>query len=240
MSTTTTPKPASTGIVIPATRLKAVQELAATARSAGEQIAASEDATEKAFITAAGVNAIREQLTGPIMADILQLADTPLGFRTDRPPGAKGRNGDSLKPYPDAVYKDVLTQALIRGLRIVGNEFNIIAGNLYVTKQGLRRLIKDYPGLKNFRHNVQYPEMRGGGAVVGCRASWTLNGVADSLVCEGDYAIPIKVNNSMGADAIQGKAESKLWKRVFERISGSDFDLDEEVDPAPEATTDQS
>lgn len=213
------------GALMPKARLDAVRKLAATARQANQTIAEANDETEKAFLIAAGVGAIREAINGPILADILQLANTPLGFKTDRPPGAKDRNGNAMKPYPESVYKDVLTEALIRGLRVIGNEINIIAGNLYVTKEGLRRLIREFPGLRNFDSRIGIPRMIGENAVVACKASWTIEGKPDSIECEGDYAIPIRVNKAMGADAIIGKAESKLWKRAYEKLTGSEFDL---------------
>ena len=219
------------GALMPKARLDAVRKLAATARQANQTIAEAHAETEKAFVIAAGVGAIREAISGEILNDILQLANTPLGFKTDRPPGAKDRNGNQMKPYPDAVYKDVLTEALIRGLRVIGNEINIIAGNLYVTKEGLRRLIREFPGLRNFDSRIGVPKMVNEvNAVVPCKASWMLDGKPDSIECEGDYAIPIRVNKAMGTDAVIGKAESKLWKRVYEKLTGSEFDLSSDAE----------
>lgn len=177
---------------------------------------------ERAFMLANGVKALRKLLSGEAMEDIMALQNTALGFRTDKPgPG-----------YDETIVREALIEATIRGVYPVGNEFNIIAGRCYVTKEGFTRLLRDYPGLTNLRITLGVPLLRDGGAVVKCAASWHLDGNADSIECE----IPIRVNNGMGADAILGKAERKLRARIWNHITGSIMETpDGEAGEAPVA-----
>ena len=184
----------------------------------------------KGLIMARSMKMLRSLLTDKVMADVMELMNTPLGFRTDKDPSrpVKNKEGkwESPKPYELSVVRDVMIQALLRGLRPTGNEINIIAGNLYVTKEGYERLLREFPGLSKFAVAIGVPAMQGDvGALVPCRASWELNGKPDSLLCEkvdaSDYRIPIRVNSMMGADAIQGKAKSKLYRRIYERLTGT-------------------
>ena len=161
---------------------------------------------ERAVILAAGIRGLRSLLTGEMMSDVMALQNTALGFRTDKPGG-----------YDEATVREALIEATLRGVYPVGNEFNIIAGRCYVTKEGFTRLLREYPGLSNLRLDLGIPQLRDGGAIVRCKATWTLDGQPDELECE----IPIRVNQGMGADAILGKAERKLRARVWNRLTGS-------------------
>jgi len=178
----------------------------------------------KGLIMARAMKTLRGLLTPKVMEDVMELQGTPLGFRTDK---------DTCGGYKPEAVRDLLIQALIRGLQPVGNQINIIAGNLYVTKEGFERLLREMPGLKSLSIQVGVPVTKDGGALVPCKASWKFNGVADELVCEAgaeaDYRIAVKVNGGMGVDAIHGKAKSKLYRRIYERLTGTTVE-DGEVD----------
>lgn len=162
---------------------------------------------EQAVKLAAGVKALRGLLVGPMMEDIMALQNTPLGFRTDKPNGG----------YDEATVREAVIEGLIRGLYPVANQFNIIAGRFYCTKEGYTSSLRDYPELRNLRLELGVPMMRDGGAIVKCGGTWSILGVEDSITCE----IPIRVNSGMGADAILGKAERKLRARIWNRLTGS-------------------
>lgn len=234
MSTALQEKQTQAIAIMPAARVAEVAKLAATAKEASKQILTAPDEHTKAFIMAHSIIAIKSALTDAIMRDVMTLANSPLGFKTDRPPGAKNKDGKELKPYPACVVRDVVVQALLRGLRMTGNEINIIAGNLYVTKEGCRRLVREFPGLRNLKLQCGVPKTQSGGALVEAKASWVCDGRPDSLVCEGAYAIPIKVNTAMGADAILGKAESKMYRRIYEQLVGSAVMLPDSDEPEAE------
>jgi hypothetical protein len=117
---------------------------------------------------------------------------------------------------------------------VTGNEINIIAGNLYVTKEGFERLLSEMPGLTNLKIQVGVPATSEGGALVPARSQWLYHGVADAMVWEkedtADYRIPIKVNSAMGIDAIMGKAKSKVLRNIFARISGTQLAVVDDAD----------
>lgn len=184
---------------------------------------------------------LRAMLTPEIMQPIMQLMDTDLGFRTDRDPKQKNKEGQYNTPYHVDTIRDVVIEAKLRGFHIVGNEINVIAGRMYGAKNGFRRKLTDgktFPGLSGFRDSYEVPRMIADkGAIIKCSAEWTLNGKKDSVELE----LGIRVNGGMGTDAILGKAERKLCKRVHDIISGvntpegeiGDSDLSNATDVTP-------
>jgi hypothetical protein len=211
-------KPQSIGAsIVPAARMEEARRMSSISRAASvELIAAANDPIVQAVIIAQAAGQLREAITAGIMSDLLKLANTPLGFRTDRGPGSAG----GKENYPDSIIKDCLIQALIRGLRPTGNEFNIIAGNMYVTKDGFRRLLREFPGLSGLQLDIGTPKAHGEGAIVPCKAAWLIDGQPQSIDCTGEYSIPVK---GVGVDLLVGKAESKLLRRIYQRLVGSDI-----------------
>ena len=151
---------------------------------------------------------MRAMMTAEVMAPIMALQNTDIGFRTDR-------------IYPLETVRDVVIEAKIRGFNVTGNEFNIIAGRLYIARNGFRRKLTDgrsFKGLNNFRDIYEVPRCSGveKELVIKCSATWSYNGVLDTA----SFEFPVKVNNGMGSDGALGKAERKLCKRVHDFISG--------------------
>jgi len=176
-----------------------------------------------------GMQLIRKHLVGPLMKDIMALANTPLGFMTDRPPGATDREGKPLKPYSEDVIRDCVIEGMLRGASIVGNEINVLAFRCYLTKNYFERAVREWPGLTDFalREGVPVLSSSAGGALVAMSATWKLNGVQQQLRCDhgsdGDFRIPVRVNSGMGADAILGKAKRKFCARVYAMLTGSSW-----------------
>jgi hypothetical protein len=151
-----------------------------------------------------GIAALRELLDDGIMGEIMRLAGSPLGFMTDR-------------KYQTGETRDAIIEASLRGFRVCGNEFNIIAGRFYGAKAGLHRKVISYPGLTDFKETFGIPKMSGDkGAIVVAKATWRLNGIKDTL--EREFAI--RVNSGMGVDAIIGKSQRKLYAAVLNQLSG--------------------
>lgn len=189
----------------------------------------AEISTEKELALACAVVDLRKLMTKEWMEPVMSLMNTDLGFRTDKDPNRPASDGKEVVPYGFEVVRDVVIQAKMLGFRIVGNEVNIIAGRFYPTKNGYRRKLTDkksFPGLTDFRDSYEAPQVVEGktGVIVKCQASWIRNGVPDSLTAE----FSVKVNAGMAADAIVGKAERKLCKRVHDILLGmSTPDADE-------------
>lgn len=221
----------STLAIVPSARMDEARKLSAVAKqSSRDLIECKDDPMIQAVVLANSISLLREALTPGIMSDLLKLADTPLGFRTDE----KTKKDQPNFKYSDAVIKDCLIQAMIRGVRPTGNEFNILVGQCYITKDGFRRLLKEYPGFTDFKPVIGVPKTAGEGAIVHCEATWKLNGKEDSIKCE----IPVK---GVGCDLLLGKAESKLLRRIWNRITGSDVaDVasgEDELTPTPSSET---
>jgi hypothetical protein len=173
---------------------------------------------ERALILARGMAALREAVK-PLMPAILSLMDSPLGFLTDR----RGKD-----PYPEEVVADCLIEAVLRGCYPVGNEWNIISGRAYITKEGFARLVRELPGFTDLRLVPGVPRTAQAGAVVPFRASWRWQGKPDHMECD----IPVRLNSGMGADAAIGKATRKMLARLYSLLTGSQI-TDPEGDEAP-------
>lgn len=160
---------------------------------------------------------IKNLMNGEILENILYLQGSKLGYLTDK---------DKSGGYPQDVVRDCVILAMLQGLSIVGNEFNIIAGETYITKAGMTRLVRELPGLTDLKIVDGRPEPanNGQGAFVPMKATWLLYGKPDSL----EVAVPVRVNTGMGADAILGKATRKVLGRIHARITGSTQMLDED------------
>lgn len=171
---------------------------------------------EQATLLAEGMTQLREHVK-PLVSRVLALQGSPLGFLTD-----KDREGG----YPAETVATCLIEAVLRGVFPIGNEFNIISGRCYITKNGYARLVRTLPGLTDLKTHLGVPKVQTGGAVVSCRATWRLNGKADSL----ERDIPVRLNSGMGADGALGKATRKLLAAVYQQVTGSEQgDLDGDV-----------
>lgn len=76
------------------------------------------------------VEMIEKVLDKEFMEKVMKLQNKPYGFKTDcdlkkNPP----------EQYPEAVVKNCVIQAILHGAEITGNEFNILGGNTYFTKE---------------------------------------------------------------------------------------------------------
>lgn len=174
----------------------------------------------EAFALARGLQRLRELITPEMMKDVMALQNTSLGFRTDQQGG-----------YDQSIVKDCVIEALLRGVPLAGNCFNIISKRAYITKEGVTWQLRKVEGLTDLRISLGVPRNAAGGALVDCEATWKMNGAADTLKA----TIPIRVNQGMGADAILGKAERKLRYRVYLQITGSEHSLPnvDDIDEAP-------
>ncbi len=175
----------------------------------------------KALMMSVAVNRLRELVTPAIVQQhIIPLQNTTLGFLTDQKAG-----------YDVETVRNVTVEALLRGLRMVDNEVNIIAGRFYAARNGLARLVETWPGLTDLRMQPETPApLPPSGAAVPFVASWKLDGVADKIECvlrkgldgrEADNRIPVRVNTGMIVDAILGKAYRKMYAMILRRLSGA-------------------
>jgi hypothetical protein len=176
----------------------------------------------RTFLMAAGMNQLRALITPAMMADVMELQGSPLGFRTD-----KDREGG----YDLNSVKEAAIEATLRGLRLVGNEINIIAGRCYAAKDGLRRLVREWPGLTDLAIRLQVPHQQEGFTVVPAKATWKLDGRDCCLDATGPNAIPVRVNKDAIVDATLGKAKRKLYALIYDCLTGAEQKLIEPEEP---------
>lgn len=186
-------------------------------------------ALKQAVTLAAGVQHLRKALTDDIMQRVfMPLQGSKLGFVTDQ---------DSKGGYDIATVRDCMIEGMIKGAQPINNEINIISGNCYVAKNGLKRMVMQWPGLTNLCLTPGVPQAAGDkGALIAMRATWRLNGKpmelyrgqtkdADGVV--DDTRIAVRVNSGMGPDAIIGKAERKMYKAIYEILTGGAITVDD-------------
>lgn len=210
------------------TTTEAIEHIDAALATCQPELLREMSMMQRTLTLSRAMTALRLNFRGEVLERMKGLADTPLGFLTDRKDGGK-------PPYPDDVIRDCVIEAMLRGAEPVGNEFNIIAGRCYLTKQFFERALHKVPGFTELRlvEGVPTVAQNVGGALVPYRASWRMNGVEDDLVCDltehGDSRIAVRVNAQMGVDAILGKAKRKMLARIYARVTGSEW-VEEEAD----------
>ena len=217
---------------VPSTVAKRIDDIA----SGAMELFKSAGGFESELAVAQAVSDLRVALTPELMQPIMALMNTDLGFRTDRDPKVtpKDKDGNAMVPYSVEIVRECFIESKLRGFHTVGNEWNIIAGRFYACRNGLKRKCEQWPGVTDLRINPGLPRASGDkGAVVPVKASWRKDGLADGVEAE----IPVRVNFGMGADAILGKAERKIYKRIHDRLSGistpeGEVGEDIEVQPA--------
>jgi len=196
----------------------------------------------EALVLADGISQLREIMLKDegIKKTVSSMQDTKLGFLTDRSPksieAAKKKNPKyAPAPYTYEVITECLIEGMLNGLRITGNEINIISGGFYAAKNGKYRMIVEHPDVTDFDFTTTSPmfskETRFGQAhdvaKVQCFANWKQEGQLRSMGIsskdggkEDKLIFTIPCWQSTGDDAILGKAISKLFSRVLLRING--------------------
>lgn len=164
---------------------------------------------------------LREALNEKVMKALMKLKNSKMGFRTDE--------GPKTGVYSMEVVRDAVIEAATLGLQCVGNQFNILGGNMYVTKEGftflLRELVKAgrLQGMRFVYHPAEIKEsstqgVSRSGEVYQKIEREGLVKVEVSCVWDGKRVeecleFVIRVNAGMSQDAVLGKAErkAKAW-----------------------------
>lgn len=164
---------------------------------------------EKAFQIATAAQQLKDLLTPEYMKPIMALQGNRLGFKTDK---------DSATGYDVMVVKNCLIEAVLTGVQPFGNQFNIIAGNCYITKEGFGYLLNKWKGL-DWEVIPGLPRINNDktSAAILMKVIWSVNGSAKE---SRELDIPVKMNNFMGTDAVIGKATRKARAWLYNRLSG--------------------
>lgn len=180
-----------------------------------------------AFDAAILVNKMEAVMTDDVMnAVFMPLQGKKIGFKTD-------------KIYPVDVVRTCIIDAAAYGLLSTGNQFNIIAGSMYPTKEGFTALLAklkttDLRLVYSFSFDPEAPTKSSDASymVIPCRIAYKtaredLNGIFK-------YPAFVKSNGATSTtDQLRGKAERKCKKAFYEFITGLDLgegDADEVQD----------
>lgn len=190
----------------------------------GEVLASNVNGFQKAFVMSSAIEIIKAQLSDEYMKPIMSLQGTNLGFKTDQDT-VKQKNGSKWETvpgpgYPLEIVRDCLIEATFLGLEVTGNQFNIIGGNMYPTREGFGALLDKMQGLKkNFTYtNISQPAGQKV-ANVKVQIDWMINNEPKKQIID----FPIKSNEYTSYDALIGKAERKAKRWLFNTIKGTDI-----------------
>lgn len=190
---------------------------------------------KKMITTAKAFQLLKAALSDEFMAEIMPLMNTSLGFRTDKDPNQTDKQGKPHVPYSVAVVRDVLVEGALKKARWWGNELNIIAGKLYLTKEYYERMVREFPGLTELDARPGVPAAVGeDGALVPYFVSWKLNGKEMRMERKKvndveDTRFSIRKNAGMGVDAVLGKARKRAFAAVFGMLIGKDQEMEDDV-----------
>jgi hypothetical protein len=165
----------------------------------------------RAVYLARAVDRLRELIRPLMDLVVIPLMNTRMGFKTDRP---SSRNPNTYSQ--DEVLEAVL-EAITRGANLTGNEFNIIGGNCYLTKEFFERKLREHPDLTDLVPLPGVPRIQGESALLPYTVKYKFKGQAFEVTRE----VPIRVNAMMGVDAVIGKADRKMFAQVWRIITGS-------------------
>ncbi len=186
---------------------------------------------EKAFVVSTAIGELKKMLVPEFMKPIMQLQGNRLGFKTDK---------DAAGGYSEEIVKNCIIEATLSGVQVAGNQFNIIQGNTYITKEGYSYLLKNVQGL-HYEITFELPRINAAkdGAAVMSNIKWSIDGKDFDRKIE----FPIKANQYMGADGVIGKARRKASAWLYNTISGTETgdgdvtDIDHVVIETPKANS---
>lgn len=184
-----------------------------------------------AFEAAGIVMRLRSVLTDDVMnAVFMPLMNTHVGFVTDRDPSkVNKKTGEIPQPYSVATVRDCLIDAAFMGLLPTGNQFNIISGRMYATKEGFTHLLRMI-GVKYFITKTPLPDVSPTCAAISCKVNYEWQGEAKSFT----ITATIKKDGYSSLDQIKGKAERQAKKALYEYLTGCDLGEAEDDLPAPD------
>lgn len=186
-----------------------------------------------AFNAARVITLLREALTDEVMARVfMPLMNTKVGFRTDRD-GKPDRNGRVKPLYDVPTVRDAIIDAAIIGLLPTGNQFNIISGTMYPTKEGYTVLLKKI-GAKYVIDVQQDRSQNPAFAEFPCKITYSYNGEKNSLTINAT----VRRDQYSSNDQLRGKAERRAKKALYEYLTGTDYGEADETSIRPNAVID--
>lgn len=178
-----------------------------------------------AFTAVGVVQLLREALTDQVMTEVfMPLMNTKIGFLTDRTPEQIAK-GKCTGYYPIATVRDCLIDAVVMGLMPTGNQFNILAGRMYPTKEGYSALLNKI-GCKYIPEvGLDESEPNAKAAIIPVLMQYSYQGEKNKLLVKATC----KKDSYSSLDQLRGKAERKAKKVLYEYLTGQDLGEDGET-----------
>lgn len=194
-----------------------------------------------AFDAAIIVSKLEAVLTDEIMdAVFMPLMNKKIGFRTDRDPSRPDkRTGIAPKPYTRDVVRTCIIDGAANGLLPTGNQWNIISGNMYPTKEGYTSLLAKLKASPlqlvytfEFDPDTTVKSADPSYVAIPCRIGYKTS--REDLKGWFKYVAMVKSNGETSTtDQLRGKAERKCKRAFYEFLTGIDLgdaDATETVD----------
>ena len=218
--------------------LGALQALDRTAADFAALVAMNTGSPSAVVLRAAAMDALRRMLTDDLMAPVMALQGSKIGFLTDRDKVRDKRTGQWIagSGYDLQTVRDVTLWAFGNGARMTGNEVNIIAGGGYLTRNFFQRRNDERLGAANWWARAAVPSRIFGkdGKCVGANVSGELYWKDETGEHKQTMIRTIKGDDWASADSYVGKWERKAYKMIFEFTSHTrvdDGDLDDDAIP---------
>lgn len=183
-----------------------------------------------AFDAAIIVNKLEAVLTDEVMDKVfMPLMNKKIGFRTDRDPSRPDRRtGVAPKPYSREVVRTCIIDGAANGLLPMGNQWNIISGTMYPTKEGFTALLAKMKSTMGLIYSFEFdPETTAKSSdpsyvAIPCRISYRTN--REDLKGWFKYIAMVKSNGETSTtDQLRGKAERKCKRAFYEFLTGLDL-----------------
>lgn len=177
---------------------------------------------QRANLVSNAIVQLRELLSDEYMTPIMALQGSKLGFRTDKDlvkiKGGSYRKGPG---YTMEVVRECLIEAVFQGLNPYNNQFNIIGGNMYPTKEGCGYLLNQTDGLTHsIRLSLPNVDEKAKSASMSAEIEWSFY---DGKLNTTTIQIPVKIDQYTSVDAMVGKGTRKARAWLLSRITGQEM-----------------
>ena len=218
--------------------------------SIGQKYAAELAESEEFFkpiVMAMAIQELKQALTPEAIAAVHELEGTALGFKTDKFDGK----------YGDETIRMCVIEAMLRGVSIVGNQFNVIKGNFYIARNGWEAKLRK-AGCTQIVPTIGKPEdvLLGTPNQKDNRQITATFAAQATCVKDGKrYAVSASVADGIDGrievsafgkdiqaciDGLKGKAEARILKKLFVlACDATELDDDEATVIVVEPTADR-
>lgn len=170
----------------------------------------------RTMVSAIALLEVRQALLKPAMLRILRaLEGAPIGFKTDN------------RRYSDATLVDACTEAILRGLPLLGNHFNILIDRFYCTKEGFGHLVS---GLAKYSMSFEVDKISPAHREAGGHVKVKVSGIYARRTANGEtsekeklittYNVRMTKKNPVAEENAEGKARRKWLRDVYAILTG--------------------